>query len=88
VFEAERRGAMSTVAFAAQLKVGATRAGIDVHIAHPARAASCAGYVLASANVPAYKLQSYLGHAKAENTRIYIEAHPYRRRGQAVRGLG
>jgi hypothetical protein len=27
-------------------------------------------------NVTAYKLQSYLGHAKAENTRIYIEARP------------
>ena len=31
------------------------------------------GYALASANLAAHKLQSYLGHAKAENTRVYIE---------------
>jgi site-specific recombinase XerD len=45
----------------------------DVHAAHPHALRDAAGCALASANVPAYKLQSYLGHAKAENTRIYIE---------------
>jgi integrase len=73
VFVGERGGAMSTGAFAAQLKAAAKRAGIDVHVAHPHALRHAAGYALASANVPAYKLQSYLGHAKAENTRIYIE---------------
>jgi type 1 fimbriae regulatory protein FimB len=73
VFEGERGGAMLTGAFAAQVRAAAKRAGIDAHLVHPHAPRHAAGYALASANVPAYKLQSYLDHAKAENTHIYIE---------------
>jgi Phage integrase family len=71
---------MSAGAFAAQLKATGKRAGINVRIAHPYALRHAAGYSLASANVPTFKLQSHLGHTKVENTRIYIEG--------AVRRLG
>jgi type 1 fimbriae regulatory protein FimB len=72
VFVTERGTAMSTDAFASQLKAVADRAGIAN--VHPHSLRHACGHALAEANLPAYKLQSYMGHRKAESTAVYIKA--------------
>jgi type 1 fimbriae regulatory protein FimB len=71
VFVTERGTAMSTDAFASQLKAAAERAGIAN--VHPHALRHGTGNALAEANLPAYKLQSFLGQRKAETTAVYIK---------------
>jgi type 1 fimbriae regulatory protein FimB/type 1 fimbriae regulatory protein FimE len=72
VFVTERGSAMTEDAFASQLKAAAERAGIAN--VHPHSLRHACGHALAEANLPAYKLQSFMGHRKAESTAIYIQA--------------
>jgi integrase len=70
IFVTERGTAMSTDAFADQLKVAADRAGIAN--VHPHAVRHGAAMALAESNLPAYKLQNFLGHKKAESSAVYI----------------
>jgi type 1 fimbriae regulatory protein FimB len=72
VFITERGTAMSVDAFASQLKAAADRAGIKN--VHPHSLRHACGHALAEANLPAYKLQSFMGHKRAESTAVYIQA--------------
>jgi type 1 fimbriae regulatory protein FimB/type 1 fimbriae regulatory protein FimE len=72
VFITERDTVMSTDAFADQLKAAAERAKIPN--VHPHSLRHACGNALAEANLPAYKLQAYMGHRKAASTPIYIDA--------------
>jgi type 1 fimbriae regulatory protein FimB len=71
-FLSERDTPMSEDAFASQLKAAADRA--EIANVHPHSLRHACGHALASANLPAYKLQSFMGHKKAGLTAIYIQA--------------
>jgi integrase len=72
VFVTERNTQMTVDSFADQLKAAAVRAGLTN--VHPHSLRHACGHMLAESNLPAYKLQPWLGHRKAESTAIYIDA--------------
>lgn len=72
VFVTERNTQVSTDAFASQLKAAAAHAKIKN--VHPHSLRHACGHALAEANLPAYKLQAFMGHKKAESTAVYIKS--------------